>query len=302
MSERNEQPRADVLDLAVAGLRDVPVPDGPPPGLVASTVEALRAAGHPPAVIRADERRRKMFLFMRFSGAGVAAALLVVVAGWLLLTDRTASPAFADVVKQVKDAHSVTFVTQMPTVVQGSSRGLLRQKFYVQGDAFRMELPSAQEGLPVPADAPPVLLAIVANSKHKKALQLDFVKKEARFLEVGDKQWQDMMQGMANPIEKLRQLKNEDAERVGEEVLDGRKTQVFRVKRGDLLLGLRVAAGESAKLWVDPETSLPVRIAVGDPSSKDKPFLVFDQFTWNEALAPGLFALEVPQGWTQRDK
>jgi outer membrane lipoprotein-sorting protein len=79
--------------------------------------------------------------------------------------------------------------------------------------------------------------------------------------------------------------------------LDGRKTQVYRIKKAEVFMGLRLTEGETAKLWVDAKTGLPVRIAVGDPSDKDKRFIVFEQFAWNEALDPDLFSLEVPKGF-----
>ena len=60
----------------------------------------------------------------------------------------------------------------------------------------------------------------------------------------------------------LRQLKDQDAERIGEEVLDGRRTQVYRLKKADFM-DLRITEPEVAKVWVDPKTSLPVRIAYG---------------------------------------
>src|SRR5437763_15907807 len=65
----------------------------------------------------------------------------------------------------------------------------------------------------------------------------------------------------ANPIEELRKLKNDDAERIGEEEIDGRKTQVYRLKKADFI-ELRLGEGDTAKLWVDPKTGLPVRIRI----------------------------------------
>jgi outer membrane lipoprotein-sorting protein len=302
MSERNERHPVDVLDLATAALRDVSIPDGPPPQLAASTVEALQSASSPPDIVRLEERKRKMLRLMRYSGVAAAVVLLAALAGWLFLMDRTAALAFADVVEKVKNARSVTFITKIPTVVQGNQRGVLQQKFYIQGDRYRMELPSAQEGVPVPPDAPPVLVAIIADAKQKKVLQLDFVRKTAQYIEADEKRWQQMAQELANPIEKLRQLKNEDAERLGEEELDGRKTQVYRLKKADVFMGVRLGKDETARLWADPKSGLPVRLAVGDPSDKDKPFIVFEQFSWNEALDLELFKLEVPKGFTLKDK
>jgi hypothetical protein len=298
MTQRSDEPM-DLLERALAGLRDAPIPDGPPPQLVASTVEALQTSVISPDVVRLRERRRKMFRIAGYSGAAAAAVFLVVLGGWLFLMDRTAALAFADVVENVKKATSVTFVTKIPSTLQGR-RGLLQQKFYVQAGAYRMELPSVQEGVAVPADAPPVLIAIIVDTKQKKALQLDFFRKTAKYLKPDDKKWQEMPPELVNPIEQLRRLKGDDAELLGEEELDGRKTEVYRLNKPDIFMGVRLTGGETAKLWVDPKNGLPVRIAV-EPSAdrNDKtPLIVFEQFTWNESLDPDLFKPDVPEGFS----
>ena len=301
MSERNERPEPDVLEQATAALRDLHVPEGPPPSLKASTVEVMESTNTTPDIVRLSGRKRKMFRYLRYSGAAAAVTAIATLVGWLFLTDRTAL-AFGDVVENVKKASSVTFITKIPTIVQGSQRGVLQQKFYIMGDGFRMELPSAQQDVQIPPDAPSVLLAIIADLKQKKGLELDFVRKTAHYHDVDDKRWQEMSQELANPVEKLKQLKNDDAEIIGNEQVDGRKTQVYRLKRPDIFMGVRVNKDETAKLWVDTQSGLPVRIAVGDPLDNTKPFIVFEQFTWNEPLDRSLFKLEVPEGFTLKDK
>ena len=81
--------------------------------------------------------------------------MVAILGSWLFLMDRTASPAFADVVENVKNAKSVTFVVKTPTVIRGTKKGVLQQKIYIQGDAYRMEIPSAQDGYQVAPDAAP---------------------------------------------------------------------------------------------------------------------------------------------------
>jgi hypothetical protein len=301
MTNHDTHGPADLLDRAAAALREAPVADGPPPALAASMVEALQAASVPPDVVRLRERRRKMFCIARYSGAAAAAMLLAVLAGWLFLMDRTAPLAFGDVVQNVKNAKTVTFVTRM----KSTPLPMLEQKWYIRGDAFRMEMPSAQFGDKVPADAPPVLVAVIADAKQKKALELDFARKTARKITADKEGWEDMAKGLANPIEQLRKLKSQDAKRIGEEELDGRKTQVYQLKKADVFMGVRTGQGDTAKLWVDPKTGLPVRIAVERPAGdgKEKEVLfAFEEFTWNERLDPALFKLEVPKGFTLQDK
>ena len=242
-----------------------------------------------------------MIRIARYGTFATAAAVLLALGVSFL---RPTPLAFGQVVENIKKAKSVSFVTKMPTVFHGTQRGVLQQKWYIQGEHYRMEIPSAQEGADIPPDVPSVMLAIIADSKQKKSLQLDFVRKTAQTIELNDKRWQQIAR--ANPIEELRKLKNDDAERIGEEEIDGRKTQVYRLKKADFM-ELRLGEGDTAKLWVDPKTGLPVRIRVDGqtPASRgpsDKTFMIFEQFAWDEALDPNLFKLEVPEGFTLEPK
>jgi outer membrane lipoprotein-sorting protein len=302
MTEHNERPTRDVLKEALEALQAEPVPEGPPAHLVASTIEALQKTMVSPEALRLQQRRKLMIRIARYSTLATAAALLLA----LGVSFFYPSPlAFGQVVENIKKAKSVSFATKMPTVIRGTQRGVVQQRFYIQGEHYRMEIPSAQEGVDIPADAPPVWLAIVADHKQKKSLQLDFVRKTYQFLEPNDKAWQEWAR--ANPIEELRRLKNEDAEPIGEEEIDGHKTKVYRLKKRDIVMGLHLGEDDTAKLWVDPKSGLPVRIRVDGqtPASRgpsDKTFMIFEQFTWDEAFDPNLFKLEVPEGFTVENK
>jgi hypothetical protein len=298
MTEGNEQPPADVLDQATRALRNTAIPEGPPAQLAASTVEALQSASNSPDIVRLHERKRTMFRVMRYGSTAAAAAMVAAITGWLLFMNGTTTLAFADVIKNVGEAKSVSFVTKIPTIIQGARRGVLEQKHYIQGNSYHMEIPSAQEDVPVPPDAPPAYLVLIADWQKKKALQIDYVAKTAKWLDADAKTWEELAKGIADPIKQLRQLKEQDAERLADEELNGCKLQVYRITRKDVFMGLTQSKDETTKLWVDPKTGLPVRIAVGDPSNKEKPFFVFEQFRWNEPLDAGLFKAEVPNGFT----
>jgi hypothetical protein len=178
----------------------------------------------------------------------------------------------------------------------------MRSKFYIQGDVCRMELPSVQDGVTAPADAPPNYVVVILDGKEKKALQLNYVDKTAKTTTADEKFWQHVSRSLGDPIKQLRQLKEQDAQRIGEEELDGVKTQVYRLQGKDIFMGITLDKDDSAKLWVDPKTGLPVRLAIGDPEDKDKMFMVFKDFRWNEALDPRLFNLAVPKGFTVKDQ
>jgi hypothetical protein len=294
---RDEQEIPNLVDRAAQALRNASIPDGPPADLVSSTVDALLSARCRPGTPRPSERRSSTFLIARYSTVAAAIIVSAVLAGWLFLKDHAAGPAFADVVEQVKHAKSVTFVAMVKPTQKSA---IMEEKFYIQGDAFRMELIGAED-TPVPVHEPPVWLAIIADAKQKKALELDFDRKIARAIRGDEGVWQEMAKGLANPIEQLRQLKDQDAEKIGEEVLDGRKTQVYRLKKADII-GLRLTGPEVAKVWVDVKTRLPVRIAIERASADGKvdAAFSFDHFGWNESFDPDLFKQEVPKGFSSK--
>ncbi len=57
----------------------------------------------------------------------------------------------------------------------------------------------------------------------------------------------------------------------------------------------------TAKVWVDVENGLPVRIEGDfvDPSDHANIHARYDQFQWNKPIDPKLFALSVPEGFTK---
>jgi outer membrane lipoprotein-sorting protein len=279
MTERNERPELDVLDQAVAGLRNVHVPDGPTAQLRASTVEALHALTSPPDTIRLPTRRKLMFRIIRY-GAVAAAVVLIALAGVLALIDRHASRGFAQVVDNVNKAKSVSFVVKQKIGDQPE----LESRVFIQGDMFRYEIfgPPPLEG---------ALLIMIVDGSQRKGLQLDTHRKIATRLDLEGRVPAEQLQ---EPIEHLRNLKKDSKDNVvqlGTEDLDGRKCQVYQVK------GVTKAfmVPDEFKLWVDAKTGWPVKIHAED--AKARLSLTYDQFKWDEPLKDELFSLKVPKGY-----
>jgi outer membrane lipoprotein-sorting protein len=295
MSDANGQPTWDLLDQAARALRDDPVPPGPPAAVITSTVEALQKNAVAPEILRLRSRRQLMFRIVRYSSFATAALVLIALGVSFFLIDRRAGVAFGQVVQKVKDAKSVSFHCKQKLTPQSQT---IEQKFYMQGDAMRMEIPGVQEAFQ--SDLP-VVMAIVFNLKEKKALQLDFHAKVGKWLPV-DK---EMSKHFTNPVDQLRKVKDQDAKREADEDLDGRKTQVYSLKNMELFHSKeKLEEGESFKVWVDAKTGLPVRMVIEgfNANHVDKMILTFDQFVWNEAIAPEMFSLEVPKGFTEHSK
>lgn len=294
MSDMNTKPASDPLDEAAKELRDQLVP--PLPTLLeASTVEALQTNSLAPEILRLRQRRQLMFRIARYGSFATAALVLIILGASFFLMDRNAGLAFGQVVQKVKDAKSVSFRCKQKIKAGAPT---LEQRWFMQGDNVRMEMPGKQEAF---QDDEPIVMAYIANLKQKKAIQLNFKDKVATSISIEDKE----AKSFANPIGQLRTLKDQDAKREADEDLDGRKTHLYSLKRTDLFGDKgQPGAGDSFRVWVNPKTGLPVRIVTESLHSekKDKMVLIFDEFMWNEPMAAEMFSLEVPKGFTEEAK
>jgi outer membrane lipoprotein-sorting protein len=289
MSHHGENEPIDRLERATEALRGAPVADGPPPQVVAATVRALQSLNNSPDAIRLSQRRSTMFRVARYGSLAAAALLAALVAGWLLLPGRMGGTSFAGVIEKVNQAKSVTCVLKqkMADTVEPV------RKLYIREDAIRMEVAGVG--------------TFVFDMKQRKAIALDERSKTVVLpsVEAGVQ--------IPNPLAQLRKLKQQDAERIGEEMLDGRKVEVYRLKNVDLFeMKFKAKEGENLdiKLWVDSQTHLPAKLVVAFPipkadsnNARSLPiprYLEFSDFRWDEKLAPSLFSLEIPKGYTLR--
>jgi hypothetical protein len=294
MTNQNELPKPDALEQALAALRRTPVSPGPPPQLVASTIETVQSRVSEQAITRRQERRKRMFRIARYSSLAAAAALLAIggIALWVL--DRSAAPAFGQVIEKVKESKSAIFNLRQK-ILNGPQ---LEQIWYIQGDGMRMEMPGKQGALDAGV---PLAIVAIADLRQKKALQIDYVSKTVEKLTF-DRQ---LAKELHNPLDGFRKLTDQDAERIADEVLNGRPTRVYQLRKIDFF-GARgkVEKGETAKVWVDPASGLPVRILLDTFAAdhKGKITLEFVNFSWNQQIDPNLFRLDIPQGFTVKKK
>lgn len=288
MSSENHKPTRDILDQAAEALRNTTVPTGPPEDLVRETLARLRSEERTWEANRLRERRRIMFRFARYGGlAAAAAAVLVFCSLWLV--DRSAAPAFADVVANVQKAKSVTFRLTQKLTPQSPT---IPAKWYLQGDNIRIELLDPQGK---------VFEAFVADYRNKKGMRLNFENKTVRPIPVDKK-----VPANFNPIDGLRQAKDSDAKLIGHEDLHDRKMRVYEFTQLKVLgLSGKVKEGETAKLWVDAASGLPVRMVIEVSlmtGGKTKSSLIFEDFEWNKSLSADLFKQEVPPGFKKDEE
>ena len=268
----DREPSDDLLDRAFESLRTAPVSDGPPPHVVASTVEAIHSSKTEPEKTRLAERRRIMFRIARFSGATAAALLLCFVVVWTLVIDRGANVAFADVIDTLKNVKSATCVNRQ-TIGRQSE---MTFKMYLLPDRIRMENRD--------------VTIVVVDYQQQKALQLVPPLKTAQTIEL---RGAVDPSALTNPLEQLQQLKPDDAVSQGEEMAGDRRLLIYKVEKAQLF-----DVKGPMTLWIDPKTELPVKIHIEHTDAKTTRSLTFEDFKWNEPFDKTLFSLQVPDGYT----
>ena len=171
----------------------------------------------------------------------------------------------------------------------------LVQRWYMTTDAMRMELPGGQAA-GVRESSLPLMAAVIESLRLKQGLAIDFLEKQAVRMQLDDAQ----IRQCHNPAAAMSRIVTDPGEVLREEKVAERKTQVYRLKKLDFLfLTQPVGEKDSAMLWVDLETELPVRIElkIANLDGQGESKMVFDEFTWNEPIDAKLFELKAPDGF-----
>lgn len=267
MSQYNGSMGSGLLDEATQRLRDARGGDMPP-GLVASTVNAIRNRPMP-----AGRRRTAGNLALRLGS--IAATILLALAGvTALMIPGGPRVALAQVLDKVKDADSVEFVLSPG---RGDVAGK-QQKCMLSGEKLRIQHP--------------IGIAMIADRETKKGLYLDPANKTACRFTLHERL---AMEFATDPITQLRQVKAGGAERLRKEVVDGKGAELFRV-RGINLFGTESDMGEM-RVWVNSTTMLPVRVELRMGAT---PVMTLKEIKWGSKIDPSLLAQEIPNGYSEQ--
>jgi len=311
MNTNDENRLEQNVDRAVRALKTPPVPAGPPPDLLAAVLAAGKADTQP----KTRSLKERIASMNRFLKIAAAAAVVGVVAGYFLLVHPTASVTFAQVIENVTKAESISFVFRQKL----GSQPVLVSRMWMQRDKVRMDLVGVEMSAELTGPQAegvrklqqlgeggnlPVLLTMIGDTSRKEAIELDHFRKTAVQKKMDARAAADIPQ---NLVEKFRNIKGDDAELVGEEQRNGRKVLVYRLTKLDLPIFMaRKEPGDQIEMtvWVDAKTGLPVRIRIEGALSAtrdDHSFFDWDEFAWNQSLDPGLFSLEIPEGYAVKE-
>jgi outer membrane lipoprotein-sorting protein len=228
---------------------------------------------HVPASRPLNDVRRRRASRTLLMAATVAAALIVVVAASLLLSGYSGGRAFAQMVDKVRAARTVRFNTSTRLGKGQETTGVM----YLEDNRMRFEQFDDT-------------LVVVVDLDHKQGLLLDTRRKLAQLTEITA----GPAQQLCDPIDQLRRAAGDHADEIGQEIIAGRRTQVYRLHKVDLL-GIK-GRGEMT-VWVDVASELPAKILIRDPDPKAPSEFRFEDFQWNEPYDHRLFSLSLPEGF-----
>lgn len=237
----------------------------------------MRSVGSQAPVDRSPIRssRHAHTIFAKPAAIAAAAAIVLAVSMMVSVPMRV---AFGQVINNVRDADSVSFL-----LTEGPADSGKHHKCLAEGRQCRVERSSG--------------IVIVCDLDSRQQLFIDPASKSAGVFELREGALAELGPGI---VEQFRKLNSADAERIGEEKIDGKVTEVFRV-RGKGLFGLDSTDSDKleTKIWIDRETMLPWRIQL---RAGDRPFVTLHQLCWNVPIDPELLLVVIPDGYSERDK
>jgi hypothetical protein len=265
----------DVLERAVSVLRDVNVPDGPPPEIVEQTLARL-GAGMDSRPVHLHRR----IISMRLRTMLAVAAAVVIVFGsvsfWGL--HPRGSMAFGDVLKNVLSVHTVQF--KQTTIIQVPNLGTQT----VTSDTIIVESGRMRQTIS-PSAGMPGGTVMIWDYGQGRCLTLDPQNKRATILEMSNMPQEQKSQ---NLLEQFRQLNEKAGTPIGEKQIAGRLTKGFKVG----------APPMEMVIWADVETRLPVLIEATMKTGLLPAFTsTMTDFVWDLEVDESLVSLTPPAGY-----
>jgi uncharacterized protein DUF1559 len=229
--------------------------------------EAIDALRSLPTVIA--KRRYTMTRIARYSTSAAAVLLFLAAGAWWMFFSQSTRDAWAEAIDQLAKVRSATCYRHVHNVEIGRV-----SKTYLEGSRVRSEY---SDGFSVVDFADGKSLRV---TKSTKTASIGDLKKHAS---------SSLVLG-SNPLIDLIQMKNAPAERLPDEQIGDTLCRVYRVK-DTAFMGRKVPW---VKLWLDPDSKLPVQI---HSVVADRHPMTFYDFRWNEPFDKGLLAIVVPEGY-----
>ncbi|HUE13658.1 MAG TPA: hypothetical protein VMR25_05805 [Planctomycetaceae bacterium] len=269
----------DVLQRAIASIQEETVPAGPPPKLIAATLQALDESGRPPqGSLRMVPRSKAM----RTITAAASLLFIVGTATLLTLSIKTPSSAFGQAVRQLREARSMSYAELI--TVHGQRQPIRTKVIVAEDGRKRQEIETPGIGksgrvVTVFDATGRIRLSLIENSKL--ALVYDETKLErGHIVGLGFPAW----------LQTLKKLGNKPDKELGQKELDGKRVTGFVATQGTFTF----------TMWVDAATGKIVRIENDSPVNGADYHVVMTNFRFDEKLDESLFSFAVPAGYKMR--
>jgi outer membrane lipoprotein-sorting protein len=279
MENRENSNRDDLLGRAVdAVLRDT-VPGEPPPDRVGQLIAVVQRAANQPRPTTFLGRVKNMKLRTQIAAAAAALLALLGLLSWLV-PGTGVGVAFAEVAEALTKVRSASWKTTVEV------KGPDNQTHTWSG--VGMFLAPSHERAETAAGGKTSVT--IMDGQKDKVLILDPAAKTATVINLKNLPREGpfgrTFQGLRELVAAAQGGKGGKVERGPVEVIDGRRTECFRIQQGAV----------EVKVWADPKTLLPVRVEEVTASPETR--VVMTDFQVGADLDKSLFSLDVPAGYT----
>lgn len=265
----SEQPD-DAVERAFAAMRDEPAADGPSVELVADTLAAVERAA-----VNYERPIPLMRRILTVKNLTISAGVLSAAAVLLIVVLAPSSVTFADAVKCIREAHTLSY-TLTVTFSQHPDSAQTEKVYCRDNGRSRIEY---QDGM-----------IAVADGKNN-AILLDPKKKQATYnLTFGFMFFPDTGP-VSDWIRWITKKVDKPTKELGERNLDGKQVKGFVGSEGS----------QTWTIWIDKASAQPVLVDVSSPQGDNGYVkMQISDIRINPDIDDSMFSMEVPPGYTVR--
>lgn len=273
-TDESENEMSDaLLQQAIASIQKQEVPAGPSPQLVAATLATLHISEQSltrsfPFVVRART--------IKLTATAAALLLTASMATLLILAMKSPSSAFGQVIKQVREARSMSYTQLMK--LDGRAQLITTSNFIAEDGRRRTEQPGAGGVTTIFDTNGFIRLVLIEATKTA----LVYEAREERGINAGH-----MFLDWLQTLRKLGEMPDKE---LGQKELDGKRVSGFVATQGN----------STFTMWVDSATGELVRIEYDSPVNDMPTHITMTDFRFNERLDESLFGFAVPAGYRVR--
>ena len=283
----------DILDQAVKVFSESSIPSGPSDDLIRQTLEQIEQKQ---STIPFVERMIKMKPIGKFAAAAI---VIVGVSILFLFNSGPGSVALAEVLDNIIQITTFSYKTRaiMPPIAgapDSMAPGLESDILFsydhgMVTETFTLDVQGNREKLVSQT------YAIISE----KSL-INIIPEQKKYLRVNitEQRWEEVGKELTNPRALLEEFLKHPYIELGEDIIDGLSVVGFESTQMNSLTN--EYARSTARIWVDAEARLPVRIEIEsfyDDGSLATVITCYD-YNWDVSVDPSIFVPVIPEDYT----